>query len=126
MSDEEDKGSDSDEFIEELDPEREPCPKPIEEDYNIGNGEEHERKRRLPPGYDLKNELFGHHKICGWIPLKDVESGQLGCGSATSLQTDNLSAKVGKLYELEHSHQNKRSIDKVVRFVKRNWKPRQH
>ena len=120
-------GSDSEEFIDELDPTREPCPKPIDDEYNIALDDEQDYRRRLPPGYDLKNELFGHHKICGWLPFDHFEqSQQTGSGSLPKNQElvpDRFASQASHLQQLQVPISQKKKINKVLAFVKRHWDP---
>jgi hypothetical protein len=112
------------EFIDELDPHCSACPKPIKDDYDIGKGEEHERKRKLPPGFDLKNELFGPGQIVGWVPYLPGEQTGSGSGfskSATSSQTqkpkDKLSQKLAQLSSMQLPQRDRQSVNRVVRFI---------
>jgi hypothetical protein len=88
IKNEEDEGDASDEFIDDLDPDLEPCPG-LEPARNVAESEKRKDLRQLPPGYQLRQELFGGGIDHCWLPLDHQNiAQQSGCGMSVSDQKD--------------------------------------
>lgn len=87
VKNEEQEGDASDEFIDDMDPEVDPCP--LHEPFQTTTeSEKRAEARKALPGHKLRLELFGPGNKHCWIPLSAEQEQLLGRGSKEVLPKD--------------------------------------